>query len=947
MSILKSIEVRTYLVSLMILVSSIIVLSEVLFRNGLVFYGDFSFPITIERCSYVFQMPSPYPNMMFTYMVPFFAFASALHFSIETLVKLMLLAGLFLTGFSTYLAVNKILKDVQYTKKARIALASLVASYFYMFNPWSMDRVEHYFIWTSYALAPLILLLAIKLTQQDKLNYELIFLTSIVWSISSTSPFGALSNTMLLFSWILYSTVLTALSRQYSKIAIYFKMLVLTSSLYLLFNAHWILPYITSSMTQNVKPQYLLSWQTVERLSRNSNFPNVIRLVAYWWPQVQYWPNPPLYIPWILAGLILPLSALTALLIRKNKYTFYFSFMCILSILLSMGSNGPFPQMYRWIVFDAPFSNAIGWVFRDPNKWNSLTALAYSFLLGISLSEILSLNFKRININFVSRFRYSTRHLTSVLIVLLIVLSLTLYVGPTVYAHFTQIYTPVNVPKEYYSVNDWLKKQNGDFRVLWLAPLSHGTHVNGLLRYSWAPDKPYTSGIDSWSSAKPSMAPATNEAKRYTDFLYKAIMEGYVDKYLASLGVKYIIYHNDILGAETQGQLDIENLMTQKELKLVRREGSIYVFEMQSYTSRIFIPSKTLLVVGGLDSLTMLDSIPPLNFNDISILFLEQKFYGTSILNITKEALIINKDVVDLALSFLDKKYVVAPFEYTIHDDPSKDWAKTNVYEHWWNWPSPKNLTGFWDWDYGMGLVKTTIPNAKLDVPYSVDYADTYGVWVRYLESPLGGEISISADKNNIRTIDTLGDRGFKWFKAKSISLNAGKHDLILENVHGFNAVNLIALVPTSVQDHLFDLVRNLNILYVPETHATQTEKLETDKLFKPEKPAQINYIQKSSSEWTVHVNATKPFVLGFTESYDPFWTIYPNEVSTKNMPLYSVINGFFINKTGYYTLIIGYEPQKYFNIGLWITALSIMVSALLFVILPKWRLLPHFRRSK
>ena len=48
---------------------------------------------------------------------------------------------------------------------------------------------------------------------------------------------------------------------------------------------------------------------------------------------------------------------------------------------------------------------------------------------------------------------------------------------------------------------------------------------------------------------------------------------------------------------------------------------------------------------------------------------------------------------------FLDKKYVVAPFEYTIHADPFKDWAKTNVYEDWWNWPSPKNLTGFWDWD--------------------------------------------------------------------------------------------------------------------------------------------------------------------------------------------------------------------------------------------------------
>lgn len=657
-------------------------------------------------------------------------------------------------------------------------------------------------------------------------------------------------------------------------------------------------------------------------------------------------------------GVILPLTALTALLIRRDRYTIYFSFMCILSILLSMGSNSPFPQIYRWIAFDAPFSNVLGWVFRDPNKWNSLTALAYSFLLGISLYEILAHNFKRININFVSRFRYSIKHLKSVLIVLLIISSLTLYVGPTVYAYFTQIYTPVNVPKEYYSVNDWLKKQKGDFRVLWLAPLSYGTQVNGLPRYSWGPNKPYTSGIDSWSSAKPSMAPATNEAKRYTDFLYKLIMDGYVDKYLAPLGARYIVYHNDILGAETQGQLDIENLMTQKELKLVRREGFIYVFEVQSYALRIFIPSKTLLVVGGLDSLTMLDSIPPLNSSDISILFLEQRFYGTSILNITKEAVITNKDIADLALSFLDKKYVVAPFEYTIHADPFKDWAKTNVYEDWWNWPAPKNLTGFWDWDYGMGLVKTATPNAKLDVPYVVDHADTYSVWVRYLESPLGGETSISVDNNNIRTIDTVGDRGFKWFKAESISLNAGKHNLILENGHGFNAINLIAFVPISLENQLLDLVQNLNVTYIVENSLTQNEQLmvtikegivnnnDSKTLYAntvatvsgSEIFAQIvSYTQISPTEWSVHVNTTRPFILEFTESYDPFWTVDPDEFSIQSFPINSVNNGFLINKTGSYTLIIKYKPQSYFNIGLWITTLS-FTSVVLLLISPKLR---------
>jgi hypothetical protein len=1228
MSILKLMRVHTWLASLIILISSIIVLSQVLFRSGLTFYGDFSVPITLESYSHIIQMPNTDPNMWFTYMFPFFASVSALHFSIEALIKLMLLAGLFLTGFSTYLAVNKILKDRQSTKKARIALASLVASFFYMFNPWSMDRIGHYFLWTSYAFAPLVLLLAIRITQQDKLNYKLIFLTSLIWSISSTSPFGALSNTMLLFSWILYSAVLTTPSRQYSKIAVYFKALVLTSSLYLLFNAHWILPYITLSMTQIVKPQYLLSWQVVESLSRNSNFPNVITLVANWWPQVQYWPNPPLYVPWILTSILLPLSAVTVLLLRRDKYTIYFSFMYIISILLSMGPNGPFPEIYKWMVFDAPLSNAIGWVFRDPNKWNSLTALAYSFFLGIFLYEMFSRNFKPRNVNSISRFRYLKKHAKSLLVVLMIVTSITLYMGPTVFGYFTQIYRPATVPQEYYDANNWLKNQTGDFRVLWLTPLSHGTLINGMFRYSWTPDKPYTSALDSGSSSKPSMAPTTYEAQRYTDFLYESIMEGRVDEYLTPLGIKYIVYHNDILGAETQGQQDIKNLMNQGELEQVWHEGFIYIFQVRSSTSRMSDSPNTLLVVGGLDSLSSLYLIPSFNFNDTSILFLEQKFYGASILDLTKNVVIVNKDVSDLALSFLDTSYLVAPFDYTIYSDPYTDWAKTDVYEDWWTWPSARNFVGYWDWDYGLGLVETLASNAKLNMEYMATSSGNYSIWMRYYESLTGGRISLSVDETKISEIDTIGERGFIWRKIGFAPLSEGKHNLVLENINGFNAVNLVALVPSSVEEKLFSLVQNLNIKYVltpsimrteqlmietegtlfrgydtllskggfeepqnvksvtpnvsetlpfpiepwtvtqwtgasgslifgvdknesfeggssaviessnitnkgtidfrtahrasievvepnknsirlyvsvmyktsddfitqeglkldiyaedangtwlgdftspifgassewrqiyyivdlpietarfsPEIVATnfkgkvwfddfnltykvtsisdekealildkntvayanfsinnpsfwvlamnaqsgsegiklslkidstdinlplkasngETQWLQTDPIFlnatnyslkvtsnvpsilngiilypwmqdniglETNEPPIINYTQISSSEWVVNVNATRPFMLGLTESYDPFWTASAEGFSTKSLPLYSVINGFLINKTGSYKLVIKYEPQFYFDVGLWIMATSITVSTLLVMV--------------
>jgi hypothetical protein len=593
-----------------------------------------------------------------------------------------------------------------------------------------------------------------------------------------------------------------------------------------------------------------------------------------------------------------------------------------------MGLNGPFQELYKWVTFNAPFSNAIGWVFRDPNKWNSLTALASSFLLAMSLYEIFSRSFKSIHINSLSRFQCLKKQTKPILVLLILISSSTLYMGPAVFGYFTQIYSPVEVPQEYYRVNDWLRNQTGDFRVLWLSPLSSGTVVNGLWRFSWAPDKPYAS-LDSYSSAKPSMAAATNEAKRYLDFLYKSIADGDVNKYLASLGVKYIIYHNDVLGAETQGQLDIEKLMIQEELTLVRREGFIYVFEIQSYTPRIFA-QKTLLVIGGLDSIQKLD------IDNSSIIFLEQMFYDPSILNITKDVVLINKDIEDLALSFLDKQYVIAPFEYTINADPSKGWAKTNVYEDWWTWPSPKNLTGFWDWDYEIGLVKTTIPNAKLDLPCATDQGGTYSVWIRYLESPLGGEMSVSVDENSLGIIDTLGSRGFRWFKVGSISLNVGEHIFLLQNTNGFNSVNAIALVPISQETQLLDLAQSLNVTYIIETPLGQNVQFPNgvNTVLNSENFATIiNYTQISSTEWLVYINATKPFMLELRETYDPFWTADIDGYTTQSYPINSVSNGFLINKTGSFALLIKYKPQSYFHAGLWVSGISFIAVSVILVV--------------
>jgi hypothetical protein len=96
--------------------------------------------------------------------------------------------------------------------------------------------------------------------------------------------------------------------------------------------------------------------------------------------------------------------------------------------------------------------------------------------------------------------------------------------------------------------------------------------------------------------------------------------------------------------------------------------------------------------------------------------------------------------------------------------------------------------------------------------------------------------------------------------------------------------------------------------------------------------PAHMSEYKKISP--TKHVikisNATKPYILSFAESYDPLWAVHTEDdnknFTASNVPLYSMINGFYINKTGDYILTIEYEPQKWFTEGVLVSLATLIV---------------------
>ena len=105
------------------------------------------------------------------------------------------------------------------------------------------------------------------------------------------------------------------------------------------------------------------------------------------------------------------------------------------------------------------------------------------------------------------------------------------------------------------------------------------------------------------------------------------------------------------------------------------------------------------------------------------------------------------------------------------------------------------------------------------------------------------------------------------------------------------------------------------------------------DVLMSEEDPADlIGYKKIDPTKYLVEVNTSKPFMLSFAEAYDPLWRAYVNGEMIEPIPLYTVINGFWINQTGKLSITIKYEPQKWFYYGLAITITS-FIGSLVYII--------------
>jgi len=191
-----------------------------------------------------------------------------------------------------------------------------------------------------------------------------------------------------------------------------------------------------------------------------------------------------------------------------------------------------------------------------------------------------------------------------------------------------------------------------------------------------------------------------------------------------------------------------------------------------------------------------------------------------------------------------------------------------------------------------------------------------------------------------------IGDGTFGWkkieyeYEPKNVSVSY----LQLQIWHGHETKKTLPNVLWITNVTIYGYTKNyFDVIWAYSVNSSNSN-ITLESLFNvTEIPANVkNYSKINPTLWKVQVNATKPFMLSFAESYDPLWEarVYKDgKVVEKanSLPLYGVINGFWISTTGdNLEIVIRYKPQDWFEIGLVISGITF--ASCLFYLFYDWR---------
>jgi len=780
---------------------------------GVPHHGDLSFPISLDQwLARFYPLQNLYDSISnFENVDRFYAMylpallAKILGISMETFIKLYLILIVSLSGISFNYAQRYFLSKLGFHYDNYLSkIWFIVTSIIFMFSPWVLEQIQAPFYHLAYSLTPLFIA---KLDDYLEAGSKLVLLIlALLFVVIASTPHYTVFTLILAIIYFIVFFIFICMktkSDNSKKVLLRFIIMII---IFLGSNTYWILPYLyTWLIRRPVTPGYMLTLEDVYIFSRNSVTLNVIRGLDQW---ITWYKND-LYDTglWKFCSFITPLISLIALVylllnIKREQVRFkiLITYLALLFIIFSFLGHGTNMPMYNYLIFAF---EEIGWIFRVPTKLTYILWFIYPMTLTLFYCRVLR----------------NKRELTALLLLLTIASSHFVTVGNKVIDYYTFYYAPVNIPKPYYELYEYLKSHPELSKVLFMAPYYDGMGKNALnfeTSFTWNNKRLAGYSIHA-SSPIPSIGTyhITTPYKKVVDYLHYCLrnnISSCVENILKILGVNSIVYHNDIVGATEAGLHDIELLKQFVGGQYIRFSDYLYLFMIQSTSSKdgyhtFFIPRYVIITSYNFSKLCTVDPY------EYALVFVDEyadPYIFNTILkmvynNSHSVALVLENDL-DLVLGYViadknsveDKIVVVQPFKYTYYGWGAENrWVRAylfNTYDSYYY-----GVDAFLRWkeislsplfDYGIGIAYTFGKGAKLEIPFYIKREGNYSILIRLLTR---GTLELYVDHSKVYTISCNQTQEvcyrLSWVNLGVLRLDSGWHKIEVINMDSHTSI--------------------------------------------------------------------------------------------------------------------------------------------------------------
>jgi hypothetical protein len=615
---------------------------------------------------------------------------------------------LFAAGVSMYFAVVLLARHLYGLSASNyVQWTGIVAGLVFMLNPWALARLHQQVLFLAYAVSPFLL---VSFWVGLKTNRTRWFLAAGgMWAVASTTPhYIVFSGIIILAVYVSHNlTARTSMKFFQSSIGLAVVTLVWAS-----LSAFWVAPALFLATLRPLQPNYIVTFEVIDLLSRRSDIVNVLRLTDSWFVLFPHEPSDAfMRALWQPASLVLPLVAIFSFLLNRRRALAWT--VTLLWIPIAILATGSYYGAHYYSLTDWRF----GWLFRGANKWTGVVAMLNSILVAMLLLSLVAqksnVSHSRSSHLWWNRIR-NTALLRPYMAGLIIAMLFLVYAGPSIAGSMESVYGFSEPPEGFADVLNSLERDTDPGKALYV-PYDLPSRKKYFLYY------PRSSPGDSvrWGA----LPPGSLFSPYFVNFVYRTLVE--IDpevglELLSLLGVSHLVITD--VPEDVSGDTDniVSRLDTAQGVRYTGQFGGFVVYEVNTTVPDAWSLPRPAVSTVGLTALRTLAQISSEPIHRMPIVFADQQYVPASLLMMPSPVVFAGDPTLDLVVKSLEDYTPVPLFNAAKSHAPLRVWSRAGIMDPQhgpFHQYLEENSDDIWSFDRGENLVLTS---AAAELPSDV-----------------------------------------------------------------------------------------------------------------------------------------------------------------------------------------------------------------------------------